>query len=140
MSVVGPLCTPLDLLADQMELAKADVGDLVVVFQSGAYGLTASPAAFLSHPVRARSAGLTTTQRTTKITNAVICRSAAMSGLCGWIGNGASAADNRALIEAMAAPLARFDGSPVQTLQGRSSAVAVAAAAGSAHAVPARTA
>jgi diaminopimelate decarboxylase len=49
-SVVGPLCTPLDLLADQMELAKADVGDLVVVYQSGAYGLTASPAAFLSHP------------------------------------------------------------------------------------------
>ena len=50
VSVVGPLCTPLDLLADQMELARADVGDLVVVFQSGAYGLTASPAAFLSHP------------------------------------------------------------------------------------------
>jgi diaminopimelate decarboxylase len=49
-SVVGPLCTPLDLLANQMEMAKADVGDLVVVFQSGAYGLTASPAAFLSHP------------------------------------------------------------------------------------------
>lgn len=49
-SVVGPLCTPLDLLADQMELARAEPGDLVVVFQSGAYGLTASPAAFLSHP------------------------------------------------------------------------------------------
>jgi diaminopimelate decarboxylase len=49
-SVVGPLCTPLDLLAEQMELAKADAGDLVVVFQSGAYGLTASPTAFLSHP------------------------------------------------------------------------------------------
>ena len=51
VSVVGPLCTPLDLLADQMEMAKADVGDLVVVFQSGAYGLSASPTAFLSHPV-----------------------------------------------------------------------------------------
>lgn len=49
-SVVGPLCTPLDLLADQMEMAKADAGDLVVVFQSGAYGLTASPTAFLGHP------------------------------------------------------------------------------------------
>ena len=48
-SVVGPLCTPLDLLADNMEMAKADVGDLIVVFQSGAYGLTASPTAFLSH-------------------------------------------------------------------------------------------
>jgi diaminopimelate decarboxylase len=49
-SVVGPLCTPLDLLADRMELAPASVGDLVVVYQSGAYGLTASPLAFLSHP------------------------------------------------------------------------------------------
>lgn len=49
-SVVGPLCTPLDVLANNMELAKADVGDYVAVFQSGAYGLTASPTAFLSHP------------------------------------------------------------------------------------------
>lgn len=49
-SVVGPLCTPLDLLADRMELARAEVGDLVVVFQSGAYGLTASPGGFLGHP------------------------------------------------------------------------------------------
>ncbi|UGQ46221.1 pyridoxal-dependent decarboxylase, exosortase A system-associated [Massilia endophytica] len=50
VSVVGPLCTPLDLLADQMELARAEPGDLVVVLQSGAYGRSASPAAFLSHP------------------------------------------------------------------------------------------
>jgi diaminopimelate decarboxylase len=50
VSVVGPLCTPLDLLADKMEMAKADIGDLVVVLQSGAYGLTASPLKFLSHP------------------------------------------------------------------------------------------
>lgn len=49
-SVVGPLCTPLDLLADQMELARADTGDLIAVLQSGAYGMTASPTAFLSHP------------------------------------------------------------------------------------------
>ncbi len=49
-SVVGPLCTPLDLLADRMELSRADVGDLVVVFQSGAYGRSASPSGFLSHP------------------------------------------------------------------------------------------
>jgi diaminopimelate decarboxylase len=49
VSIVGPLCTPLDLLADQMDLVKADVGDLIVVFQSGAYGLTASPNDFLSH-------------------------------------------------------------------------------------------
>jgi diaminopimelate decarboxylase len=49
-SVVGPLCTPLDVLASKMELAEADVGDLVAVFQSGAYGFTASPHRFLSHP------------------------------------------------------------------------------------------
>jgi diaminopimelate decarboxylase len=49
-SAVGPLCTPLDLLADRMDLAEAHEGDLVVVFQSGAYGLTASPLRFLSHP------------------------------------------------------------------------------------------
>ena len=52
-SVVGPLCTPLDLLADGMEMAEAEVSDLVAVFQSGAYGLTASPTAFLSHPAPA---------------------------------------------------------------------------------------
>jgi len=50
VSVVGPLCTPLDLLADHMELAEAQPGDLVVIFQSGAYGFTASPQAFLGHP------------------------------------------------------------------------------------------
>ncbi|MDQ2821588.1 MAG: pyridoxal-dependent decarboxylase, exosortase A system-associated [Pseudomonadota bacterium] len=50
-SVVGPLCTPLDILADRMELPAAEVGDLVVVFQSGAYALSASPAGFLGHPV-----------------------------------------------------------------------------------------
>ncbi len=49
-SVVGPLCTPLDVLASRMELAVAQPGDLVVVFQSGAYGATASPQRFLSHP------------------------------------------------------------------------------------------
>jgi diaminopimelate decarboxylase len=50
VSVVGALCTPLDLLADNMEMAHAEVDDLIVVFQSGAYGLTASPIGFLSHP------------------------------------------------------------------------------------------
>lgn len=52
-SVVGPLCTPLDLLADRMDLGQADVGDLVCVLQSGAYGYTASPHLFLSHPLPA---------------------------------------------------------------------------------------
>jgi len=55
VSVVGPLCTPLDLLADRMPLPVANEGDLVVVFQSGAYGLTASPTRFLSHPTPAET-------------------------------------------------------------------------------------
>jgi diaminopimelate decarboxylase len=49
-SVVGPLCTPLDLLGDRMDLGAAEVGDLVAVMQSGAYGFTASPQRFLGHP------------------------------------------------------------------------------------------
>lgn len=50
VNVVGCLCTPLDILADKIPLPVAEVGDLVVVYQSGAYGLTASPNAFLSQP------------------------------------------------------------------------------------------
>jgi len=49
VDVVGPLCTPLDTLARDAMLALAEVGDLVGIFQSGAYGLTASPLGFLSH-------------------------------------------------------------------------------------------
>ena len=36
VTVVGPLCTPLDLLASNMAMSRAEIGDLVVVFQSGA--------------------------------------------------------------------------------------------------------
>lgn len=50
VNVVGSLCTPLDLFGDKVELPRAEIGDLIVVFQSGAYGRTASPTAFLSHP------------------------------------------------------------------------------------------
>ncbi|MDO9215201.1 MAG: pyridoxal-dependent decarboxylase, exosortase A system-associated [Methylococcales bacterium] len=50
VNIVGSLCTPLDILADKILLPVAEVGDLVVVYQSGAYGLTASPNAFLSQP------------------------------------------------------------------------------------------
>jgi diaminopimelate decarboxylase len=50
VEVVGPLCTPLDVLARDVELPHAEVGDLVGVFQSGAYARAASPLGFLSHP------------------------------------------------------------------------------------------
>lgn len=48
VSVVGPLCTPLDILGDKIELPECGPGNLIVVFQSGAYGKTASPTYFLS--------------------------------------------------------------------------------------------
>ncbi len=50
VSVVGPLCTPLDRLGDRIALPRAEVGDLIAVFLAGAYGASASPAAFLGHP------------------------------------------------------------------------------------------
>jgi diaminopimelate decarboxylase len=50
VTVVGPLCTPLDTLGRRVELPRCEVGDLVVVHQSGAYGPTASPVHFLGHP------------------------------------------------------------------------------------------
>ena len=46
-TVVGCLCTPLDLLGDDVMLPDAQIGDSIVLFQAGAYGLTASPTAFL---------------------------------------------------------------------------------------------
>jgi diaminopimelate decarboxylase len=50
VTIVGPLCTPLDILAERMVLPRAETGDLIVIFQSGAYGASASPQAFLGHP------------------------------------------------------------------------------------------
>lgn len=50
VSIVGKLCTPLDLLGDSLELSKAEVSDYIVILQSGAYGYTASPINFLSQP------------------------------------------------------------------------------------------
>lgn len=50
VTVVGCLCTPLDLLGDDVTLPRAEPGDLIALFQAGAYGRTASPTAFLSHP------------------------------------------------------------------------------------------
>ena len=48
--IVGCLCTPIDLLGSKVPLPSCEPGDLVVVFQSGAYGASASPQGFLSHP------------------------------------------------------------------------------------------
>ncbi|MHA6722881.1 pyridoxal-dependent decarboxylase, exosortase A system-associated [Sphingomonas sp. RS2018] len=50
VSIVGPLCTPLDRLADRIASPRAQVGDVVAIFLAGAYGLSASPHDFLGHP------------------------------------------------------------------------------------------
>jgi diaminopimelate decarboxylase len=49
VNIVGCLCTPLDRLADNAAMPRAEVGDLVAVFCAGAYGASASPSAFLGH-------------------------------------------------------------------------------------------
>jgi diaminopimelate decarboxylase len=50
VTITGCLCTPLDLLGDEVMLPRAEVGDLVAIFCAGAYGLTASPGDFLGQP------------------------------------------------------------------------------------------
>jgi diaminopimelate decarboxylase len=50
VDIVGPLCTPLDVIARNVEIPKAEIGDLIGIFQSGAYARAASPLNFLSHP------------------------------------------------------------------------------------------
>ena len=50
VEIVGCLCTPIDVLGRSVPLPAPEIGDLVVVQQSGAYGRSASPLNFLSHP------------------------------------------------------------------------------------------
>jgi diaminopimelate decarboxylase len=50
VDIVGPLCTPLDVLARSIRTPHIEIGDLIAVFQSGAYARSASPLGFLSHP------------------------------------------------------------------------------------------
>lgn len=50
VSIVGPLCTPLDRLADRIAFPRAGIGDVIAIFLAGAYGASASPERFLGHP------------------------------------------------------------------------------------------
>lgn len=50
VDVVGPLCTPLDTLARDIMLPELSPGDLIGIFNAGAYARTSSPLGFLSHP------------------------------------------------------------------------------------------
>ena len=54
-AVAGPCCTPLDMFGTNIPLAEPEVGDLIGVFYSGAYGFSASNRGFLSHPEPAGS-------------------------------------------------------------------------------------
>lgn len=51
VTVTGCLCTPYDMLGDQVALPRAEEGDLIAVFCAGAYGLSASPQAWESRPL-----------------------------------------------------------------------------------------
>ncbi|HKP97233.1 MAG TPA: type III PLP-dependent enzyme [Fibrobacteria bacterium] len=50
VNVVGPLCTPLDTFGLGVELPRLEEGDFVAIPNSGAYGISMSPASFLGHP------------------------------------------------------------------------------------------
>jgi diaminopimelate decarboxylase len=49
-TVVGPLCTTIDTLATKLELPHLEIGNVIAIENSGAYGLTSSPTRFISHP------------------------------------------------------------------------------------------
>lgn len=49
-TLTGPLCTSIDRLAFDIKLPEVRVGDVLSIPMSGAYGLTASPSRFISHP------------------------------------------------------------------------------------------
>jgi diaminopimelate decarboxylase len=53
VNVVGPLCTPTDIIGQKVMLPAVVPGDIIAIEKSGAYGLTQSSAAFLSHPLPA---------------------------------------------------------------------------------------
>src|SRR5918998_764026 len=53
VAMAGPCCTPLDMFGTNLPLVEPEVGDLIGVFYSGAYGYSASNLGFLSHPTPA---------------------------------------------------------------------------------------
>ncbi len=51
VNLSGPLCTPLDKIGVNVMLPEIAAGDVIAVHCSGAYGMTASPLMFISHPL-----------------------------------------------------------------------------------------
>lgn len=58
VTVAGPLCSGLDVLASAAVMVVPEPGDLVAVLDVGAYGFTESMPFFLSHPIPAEVAVL----------------------------------------------------------------------------------
>ena len=56
VTVAGPLCSGLDVLATEAMLTVPEPGDLIAVLDVGAYGFTEAMPFFLSHPVPAEVA------------------------------------------------------------------------------------
>lgn len=56
VTIAGPLCSGLDVLASAAVMPVPRVGDLVAVLDVGAYGFTESMPLFLSHPMPAEVA------------------------------------------------------------------------------------
>ncbi|MFO7891228.1 MAG: type III PLP-dependent enzyme [bacterium] len=50
VTLVGPLCTTIDVMGDKVEIPRVNIGDYLGFLNSGAYAFTASPLLFLSHP------------------------------------------------------------------------------------------
>lgn len=48
-NLVGPLCTPLDLMGKNVSVESPRLGDLIGILNSGSYAFTASPMLFLGH-------------------------------------------------------------------------------------------
>lgn len=48
-NLVGPLCTPMDLMGKDVSVESPEIGDLVGFLVSGSYGYSASPLFFLGH-------------------------------------------------------------------------------------------
>lgn len=48
-NLVGPLCTPMDLMGKAVSVEAPAIGDLIGFLVSGSYGYTASPLLFLGH-------------------------------------------------------------------------------------------
>lgn len=49
VTIVGNLCTSADIMAKDILIPKADIGDILVVSKAGSYSYTLTPVLFASH-------------------------------------------------------------------------------------------